>query len=1742
MDINNSKRSHKITSIASHVPDLVVYSTIKQLPYAENFQGVLLFADVSGFTNLTEKFSQSCKKGYGADELTRTLNSYIGDIVSHILDAGGDILNYAGDAILALWAVELKRLSDVISLVVKCSLVIQDKCGVRKTGVGCQLRVKIGISAGKLSKVIVGDDVSQYFVVIGRAVDEVRLAEGLAVASSIILSPNAWEQCNRDDILVDKIENERAVRVRYLKQDPKFPVDEYKASMGTDLQYEDPTEGCVRKACRLLPNPELESCLRKYVIETVLQKIDANQPLEYLSEMRPATIVFVNLQFQGRESDAELCSAMQLAALGIARLVTRRHGRVNKVFMFDKGCTYLCLFGLPGDKREDESAQALQAAYGVYQLLLQKLSCLRTVSVGVTTGPVFCGVVGHPVRHEYTVIGRKVNLAARLMMYYPGLVTCDQETCHYSKLPQMYFSKLPEKPMKGVEHPGSVYQFVARRDQINVGKAAISVLREEGYPLLGRSPEMEVYSSTVSSYLEARMDAHMDYTNIVIFEGAAGYGKSRLLAEIVYRATKEGMRVVSLELSKVDLKESCYTLRLLLARLLGLQDCKSYATRERAILDHITEPDMRHNLCLLNSILLVKFPISRAVSLLGHKEKRRETANYFIKLLCQFAEQQPCVFVLDEAHYVDCASWSVLLQLQLQAHVLLFLSTLPSSTAQPSSTLASLAGLPRSRCLRLAPLEPLVITQLACQMLGVDLIPSQVEVFLVERSHGVPFYCEELLRSLYQSHMIGLRRREEDQEDPCLLLFPSEAMPRSQSSSVWGHAHTSVWGHAHTSVWGHAHTTPAPPGAAGVDKSISRNGRTFLFGQPVIKKPSTIRKIKCLDKSQKKPQYVCCVREDAKFHDFPIPLTLKGMALAHLDHLRPTEQMVVKCAAVIGHTFTTHILTSIMPEGSEATLGASLALLFQSGTLECGSKPRQRQCRQAGEAGRWGELSCFCEHNNQDVHTDGVRLAFGGGVWCCQVMRFCTVLVKDTACELWLREQKKELHARCARYLQQQPHSCPSCRHAHFIYGHGAAVGLASGQDEPSSPQQDAAGPTGLPTGLLRNLQGLDGIRGNQVQPLLPDSTEKQFLARLDSMLDEGSSRGQRMRGCSCEQVVQCVLEPIIRHWAGVGDVSRTFYYLLETAAASLYLHDHLRALSYLNEAKAILDNLRCGLPAFETAKPSVRVKICSFEKACVFRLSGEVLYSTGQIGEAEEMFVRALKHLNRRLPRTRLAAALKLTLERLKSRFYASTTFRTPGKKQLARLWEQVSCLSYLWQICCMRSSAKHTLHASLAIAMERNSACLSSQEHKVLFSTIDYFLFCGLRGREGECSRLERLLCGACLQLPGGPEGLLIMSHLVHTLCIVNMCSGDLAGSIQYGYRAQRISMLTCHPEEDREVTSQSGEDRDVTSQSGEDRDVTSQSAVDVGVISQSGVDMQVTAILHIPLLFLQRYKECVQLMQVLEDVGSKSGVSSATGWFYSSCFHTLLYAGFSFRSFERCCRFVEESQSDPNLLLDHSLMADLYSALALWYTRLRDWERARFFYTRVCAIVPQTPASIQSTSGGAMFLESSVLLFRKALMENNKHILLLYHTTQKHFAEFHLKFSSVQMFTPRVLHLKAYLYLLAGHQALARLLLSRGLQLSQEQGNRLEEAWITHSQAEWFGTPPTSPSTWRPSALSMPSWEEAQTMTLEQLSSSHYSFQGLPSRTRPIPRLPPRPEDARMLKDWQAVPEASEKHVTD
>ncbi|XP_077868154.1 adenylate cyclase type 10-like [Saccoglossus kowalevskii] len=224
-----------------------------------------------------------------------------------------------------------------------------------------------------------------------------------------------------------------------------------------------------------------EKKLRLYVMGTVLQKIDDDLPLEYLSEMRQVTIIFINLTL-AKGSKHDESDALQSAFNTVYNSLKRYHGRLNKVFMFDKGCTFLAIFGLPGDKHEDDCAHALQCSHKMHDLLKSTPSIIQ-VSIGVTTGKTFCGVVGHKYRHEYTVIGSKVNMAARLMMHYPGRLSCDSETFHHSKLSTHFFTELGHREMKGVQNPGIIREFVETKKN---SKKQLENINENEFPLLGK--------------------------------------------------------------------------------------------------------------------------------------------------------------------------------------------------------------------------------------------------------------------------------------------------------------------------------------------------------------------------------------------------------------------------------------------------------------------------------------------------------------------------------------------------------------------------------------------------------------------------------------------------------------------------------------------------------------------------------------------------------------------------------------------------------------------------------------------------------------------------------------------------------------------------------------------------------------------------------------------------------------------------------------------------------------------------------------------------------------------------------------------------------------------------------------------------------------------------------------------------------------------------------------------------------
>lgn len=65
-------------------------------------------------------------------------------------------------------------------------------------------------------------------------------------------------------------------------------------------------------------------------------QIDDKQLRGYLSELRPVTIVFVNLMFKEQDKAEVIGSAIQAACVHITSVLKVFRGQINKVFMFDK--------------------------------------------------------------------------------------------------------------------------------------------------------------------------------------------------------------------------------------------------------------------------------------------------------------------------------------------------------------------------------------------------------------------------------------------------------------------------------------------------------------------------------------------------------------------------------------------------------------------------------------------------------------------------------------------------------------------------------------------------------------------------------------------------------------------------------------------------------------------------------------------------------------------------------------------------------------------------------------------------------------------------------------------------------------------------------------------------------------------------------------------------------------------------------------------------------------------------------------------------------------------------------------------------------------------------------------------------------------------------------------------------------------------------------------------------------------
>ncbi len=85
-------------SLYAYIPTDRRYALARGSTLPDRTTGAALFADISGFTALTDALVQALGPQRGAEELTRWLNKIYDALVAEIENYRGSVISFSGDA------------------------------------------------------------------------------------------------------------------------------------------------------------------------------------------------------------------------------------------------------------------------------------------------------------------------------------------------------------------------------------------------------------------------------------------------------------------------------------------------------------------------------------------------------------------------------------------------------------------------------------------------------------------------------------------------------------------------------------------------------------------------------------------------------------------------------------------------------------------------------------------------------------------------------------------------------------------------------------------------------------------------------------------------------------------------------------------------------------------------------------------------------------------------------------------------------------------------------------------------------------------------------------------------------------------------------------------------------------------------------------------------------------------------------------------------------------------------------------------------------------------------------------------------------------------------------------------------------------------------------------------------------------------------------------------------------------
>ncbi|XP_014470468.1 PREDICTED: adenylate cyclase type 10-like [Dinoponera quadriceps] len=1000
-----------------------------------------------------------------------------------------------------------------------------------------------------------------------------------------------------------------------------------------------------------MAEPNFNMLMKSYLMKFVIQQIEKGLSLEFLTVIRHVTTVSLDI-VADKYTGEELLLLADKCFLLVHNVVAQYAGRIDTIHLHEKRLFFRVVFGISGRQPDDQQrGMNVDKACGhglacAMQLLrmVKSIAWIYDVSVGVSTGSAYCGVVGNTLRKHYTVIGPAVNRAAGIMDISYDMISCDYDTVLHSRLRKNRFRPRGLKTL-GPSEKCQVYEYLGDATQMDDPHVIKST--EYCYPILGRQQELDDFDDILDEIRVAGRSYSGMLIEVTIFEsplpprigiaeiikstvcsieGGDRSGKSRLLDAFVASVRDRQIRPIELSLHVTYAEKTNAVAYHVILQLLEAEDCVTIEERQKILLVKLAGIVAPEDLCYLNDLMRVCFPLSEAYSAQSDWRRCEKTNDIFEAILKQ-SKTKICI-LLDDVQHMDEGSWQLLSSVLDHDHIVMAMTMLTKEPNTRSDTPSVQSMIHKDKRLMkrtLNGLNPDLLPTLACQFLNVLAISRELSRTLRTCTEGHIGWCETYLTSLLQNKALDLVRITPSEASQRDLVFPDVRMLTRLPADL----------------------TPQelPP-------------------------PLPWSQMSHLDVCDVNGRYSDEISETDR--------DMKELMCKIYEKMSPYERNFITCAATLGPVFKRNVLLRAMPrEDDNENNPANIAIseMIRMRILECGSFQRLdfhaedlvlcilKEQRTFSDMHHL--VTCSCHLTHQVI----VDIYSPFGVYC-ETLAFKVNLFRKTVYDALSDEQKRQHHARAVEIYSERAQKCSSCGAGAFLRAPGEDAfskrknnihsmkrtslirrGMLFADPQHEERLSIARGNGFISLSSVKSREFADDTHRVSIMPTYLDvigvdediptvtrsseeikerstSRPSKFWRRASSSIAPAATREQSQsscldtfdyidyRSCRCNDIISCLFWRLHQHIENSGEVGKSVDFLMEYSSGLIQIAQPLYAIKLLTiAAERNEKTAEIGNDVGEIAK----------NRGLILALTGDAHTALGNYAQAKRYYAAAM-------------------------------------------------------------------------------------------------------------------------------------------------------------------------------------------------------------------------------------------------------------------------------------------------------------------------------------------------------------------------------------------------------------------------------------------------------------------------------------------------------------------------------------